>query len=255
MVHSQAEAKRLVVEKVVTQARVEGVPLSDAERKMPDFPRAFAASAVTALEASQEPAGCAENTDERESESMAHVLDKEVVSLPGLTVKTVVVHTVTYFVAGALAYTLGDYETTFSQPPLSYLMRPTSDPWVLRGPLLQPVRGVIFALALYPLRNVLFARRGGWLTLWWLLVALGVLSTFGPAPGSVEGLIYTIIPPMSQILGLWEVLLQSLLLSVLLFHWINHPGKRWLNWTLGLAFSIVMILPMLALIVADPEVR
>src|SRR5687768_1752728 len=157
-------------------------------------------------------------------------------SLSILTLKTVVVHTITYFVAGFLAYTLGGYEKTFSQPPLSYLMRPTSDPWVMAGPLFQPVRGVVFGLAFYPLRNVLFARPRGWLTLWWLLLALGVLSTFGPAPGSVEGLIYTIIPPLDQILGLWEVLLQSLLLSGILFYWVNHPEKRWLNWTLGAVF-------------------
>lgn len=174
------------------------------------------------------------------------------VSLRGLTVKTVVVHTVTYFVAGLLAYTLGDYEKTFSEPPLSHFMRPTSDSWVMAGPLLQPVRGVIFALALYPLRSVLFGQRRGWLTLWWLLLALGVLSTFGPAPGSVEGLIYTIIPPRAQILGLWEVLLQSFLLSVVLSYWINHPGKRWLGWTLGAAFCIVMMLPVLGLLVTQP---
>lgn len=174
------------------------------------------------------------------------------VKLPTLTLKTVVVHTITYFVAGILAYTLGDYETTFSQPPLSSFMRPTTDPLVMVGPLLQPVRGVIFALAFYPLRNVLFAERRGWLTLWWLLLALGVLSTFGPAPGSVEGLIYTVIPPLQQILGLWEVVLQSFLLSVVLYYWVNHPGKTWLSWTLGIAFSILMILPLIGLLVSQP---
>jgi hypothetical protein len=186
-------------------------------------------------------------------ESMTDEPPQTPLSLPLLTVKTVIVHTITYFVAGILAYTLGGYEKTFSQPPLSYLMRPTSDPVVMAGPLFQPVRGVIFALALYPLRNAVFAKRRGWLILWWLLLALGVLSTFGPSPGSVEGLIYTIIPPLSQILGLWEVLLQSLLFSVLLFFWVNHPGKRWLNWTLGIAFSIVMILPLLGLLVGRPD--
>jgi hypothetical protein len=183
-----------------------------------------------------------------------HVTDglKETqLGLPLLIVKTVVVHTITYFVAGVLAYTLGGYEKTFSQPPLSYFMRPTSDPLVMAGPLFQPVRGVILALALYPLRNVLFAERRGWLILWWLLLALGVLSTFGPSPGSIEGLIYTIIPPVDQILGLWEVLLQSLLFSVILFYWVNHPGKRWLNWSLGLAFCIVIILPLMGLLVGQ----
>jgi hypothetical protein len=172
-------------------------------------------------------------------------------TLSSLTVKTVVVHTVTYFVAGLLAYKLGGYEKTFSQPPLSYFMRPTSDRWVMAGPLFQPVRGVIFALAFYPLRSVLFGQRRGWLTLWWLLFALGVLSTFGPAAGSVEGLIYTTIPPSAQMLGLWEVVLQSLLLSVVLFYWVNHPEKRWLDWSLGIAFCIVMILPVLGLLFAQ----
>ena len=173
-------------------------------------------------------------------------------TLSSLTVKTVIVHTVTYFVAGVLAYTLGGYEQTFSQPPLSYLMRPTSDRWVMAGPLFQPVRGVIFALAFYPLRGVLFGERRGWLVLWWLLLALGVLSTFGPASGSVEGLIYTVIPPLAQILGLWEVLLQSFLFSAVLFYWVRHPEKRWLNWTLGIAVCIVMILPALGLLVTEP---
>jgi uncharacterized membrane protein SpoIIM required for sporulation len=169
-------------------------------------------------------------------------------SLSSLTLKTVIVHTVTYFVAGFLAYTLGGYEKTFSEPPLSYFMRPVSDALVMAGPLFQPVRGVIFALAFYPLRHVLFLERGGWVILWWLLLALGVFSTFGPAPGSVEGLVYTIIPPLDQMLGLWEVVLQSFLLSVLLYYWVNHPSKRWLTWTLGVAFGVVMILSLLGLL-------
>lgn len=180
---------------------------------------------------------------------MTHEPKERQLSLSLLTLKTVIVHTITYFVAGLLAYTLGGYEKAFSEPPLSYFMRPTSDPLVMAGPLFQPIRGVVFALALYPLRNVLFAERRGWLTLWWLLLALGVLSAFGPAPGSVEGLIYTVIPPRAQILGLWEVLLQSLLFSVVLFYWVNHPRTRWLNWTLGFVFSIVMFLPLLGLLV------
>ena len=184
----------------------------------------------------------------------SHTLGAKQVTLSSLTVKTVVVHTVTYFLAGLLAYTLGGYERTFSEPPLSYFMRPTSDRVVMAGPLFQPIRGIIFALALYPLRRVLFAERRGWLILWWLLLALGVLSTFGPAPGSVEGMIYTIIPPRAQMLGLWEALLQSLLFSVVLFHWVNHPEKRWMNWMLGIAFFIVMILPLMGLLFAKSVV-
>ena len=62
-------------------------------------------------------------------------------------------------------------------------------------------------------------------------------------------MIYTKIPPLDQVLGLWEVVLQSFLLSLILFHWVNHPEKRWLSWTLGIAFCVVLLLPTLGLLV------
>ena len=46
---------------------------------------------------------------------------------------------------------------------LAGYMRPTTDRWVMAGPLFQPIRGVVFALAFYPLRSVLFGRKNGWL--------------------------------------------------------------------------------------------
>jgi len=180
--------------------------------------------------------------------SMSLELEAPRITLPSLTMKTIVVHTVTYFIAGILAYNINDYKTLYAQPPLSYIMRPTTDRLVMAGPLFQPIRGVIFALAFYPLRSVLFETRRGWLVLWWLLLALGVFSTFGPAFGSVEGLIYTTLPPRAQLLGLWEVLLQSFLFSFLLFYWVDQPQKRWLRWTMGVAFVIVLLLPVLGLL-------
>jgi hypothetical protein len=170
------------------------------------------------------------------------------ITLPSLTIKTIVVHTVTYFIAGILAYTLNDYKTMYARPPLSYLMRPTTDPIVMAGALFQPIRGVLFALAFYPLRSILFDTPRGWLTLWWLLLALGVFSTFGPAFGSVEGLIYTTLPIGAQLLGLWEVVLQSLLFSFILCHWVNQPQKRWLPWALSTAFGLAILLPVLGLV-------
>ncbi len=164
-----------------------------------------------------------------------------------LTAKTVIVHTVTYVIAGILGYNLGGYEEAFSRPPLSCFMRPISDPWIMTGPLFQPVRGIIFALALYPFREVIFAKRG-WLKLWWLLLALGVFSTFGPAAGSVEGLVYTIIPLRDQLVGLWEVVLQSFLLAVILWYWMNHTENRWLGWTLGAAFALAVALPVMGIL-------
>jgi len=181
--------------------------------------------------------------------STSRELEAKRITLPSLTMKTVVVHTVTYFIAGILALTINDYGKLYSQPPLSYLMRPTTDPIVMAGSLFQPIRGVLFALAFYPLRSVVFEKPRGWLTLWWVLLALGVFSTFGPAFGSVEGLIYTKIPVSAQLLGLWEVVLQSLLFSFILFHWVNQPQKRWLQWALNTAFGAAILLPVLGLLV------
>jgi hypothetical protein len=165
-----------------------------------------------------------------------------------LTYKTVVVHTVTYVVVGLLAFTLLDYRRLLAEPSLRTLLRRTDDPWVMAGPLFQPLRGLLFALAFYPLREVLFGQRYGWLVLWLELVVLGILSTFGPVPGSVEGLVYTVWPLWAQMIGLPEVLVQSLALSAVLYYWVNHPDKRWLSWALGVVFLVALLLPVVGLL-------
>jgi 4-amino-4-deoxy-L-arabinose transferase-like glycosyltransferase len=107
-------------------------------------------------------------------------------------------------------------------------------------------------LAFYPLRKVLFGERSGWRAMWLLLVIVGVLSTFGPAPGSVEGMIYTTVPISFQLIGLPEVLLQSLLLSVILCHWVNHPEKKWLSWVLGVLFALALLFSGLGALMPRP---
>lgn len=171
-------------------------------------------------------------------------------TLRGVLLKAVVVHTVSYFVVGLIAYTVFDYSTAFADPALSSFMRSTDDPLVAAGPLFQPLRGILFGLALFPLRSVLFGRRDGWAITWLLLVTLGIFSTFGPTPGSIEGLIYTKVPVGRHSLGLIEVLVQSLLLSVGLFYWVRHPEKRWLSRVLWTAFVIACLLPALGLLAA-----
>lgn len=127
-------------------------------------------------------------------------------------------------------------------------MRPTSDPWVAAGPLFQPLRGVLFALAFYPLREILFGRKNGWLIAWLVLVTIGIFSTFSAAPGSMEGLIYTTIPVSEQInLGLVEVITQAGLFAFLLYDWVNHPEKRWLTVVLIVGFALVFLFALMGL--------
>ena len=112
------------------------------------------------------------------------------ITLLGLTLTTIVAHTLTYFLVGLVASIVFNYSADFARPELRSYMRQLGDPIIALGPALQPLRGILFALAFYPLREILFQRKNGWLITWWLLVALGILSTFGPSPSSVEGAIW-----------------------------------------------------------------
>jgi hypothetical protein len=174
-------------------------------------------------------------------------------TLSETVVKTIVTHTVTYFIMGLLAYTILDYARFFAESSLKLMMRPTNDPWVMVGPLFQPIRGILFGIVFYLLREPFFGRKNGWLVMWFVLVVVGILGTFGPSPGSLEGMIYTVFPLWVHFRGLPEVLLQSLFLSLILFYWVNTPPKRWLNWVMGIAFFILMSFPILGLLVGQPK--
>ncbi len=150
-------------------------------------------------------------------------------------------HVVTYFVCGVIAYYAFDYAGAFASPDVSCYLRPVSSKWIPWGPSLNVVRGLIFALALFPFRGVFLEERHGWLKLWGLLLGLCVLSTAGPAPGSVEGLIYTQMPWTAQLLGLREVVAQTLAFSYLLVAWHHRPGRAW-----GIVMGAIMVLVVLA---------
>ncbi len=164
-----------------------------------------------------------------------------------VTLRTMVVHTITYFVMGLLAFSLLNYSARFAEPPLSHFMRQTDDPLVMAGVLFQPLRGLLFGLVFYLLRDSLFPKQNGWLTAWVMLFIAGIFSTFGPAPGSIEGFVYTTIPVGVQLFGLPEVLLQSLLLSALTVYWVKRPSVRWLNRGFSILFAVVLLLPLLGL--------
>lgn len=165
-----------------------------------------------------------------------------------ILIKSAITHTVTYFVAGLLAYSIIDYKALYANTSLNLLMRQTSDPLVMAGPLFQPIRGILFGFVFYLLREVVFQKKNGWLILWTMLFVIGIAGTFGPTPGSLEGLIYTVLPISVHFRGLPEVLLQSLALSSVLFYWVNHTEKKWLNWCMGIAFFLVLLLPLFGLL-------
>ena len=171
--------------------------------------------------------------------------DSQVRFVP-LAVKTVVCHTITYFICGLLAYKLLNYEAIINNPCSN--MRPSTSLWVILGSPLQVFRGILFASIFYLLRERLFHRKNGWMVMAWMLIGIGILGTFGAPGGSLEGIIYTKTPVLLQMRGYLEVVPQAIAFSVLLCHWVNHSGKKVLNWGLGAAYVIAAGLPMLALV-------
>jgi hypothetical protein len=170
-----------------------------------------------------------------------------------ILVKAVVTHTVTYFVAGLVAFTLFDYPQLLAKTGLRELMRPTTDLRTRAGPLYQPVRGLILGICFAILREPFFVPARGWVTMWITLLCLGVFGTFGPTLASIEGMVFTKIPLRTQLTGLPEILVQSFSLSVVVFYWVRHPDVMWISTTMGTLFFIALTVPFLSLLGRRPE--
>ena len=171
-------------------------------------------------------------------------------SFTSIVWKTSIVHTVTYFLVGLLAFVFFDYSARFADPIVANLMRQTDHPLVAAGPALQLLRGFLFGIVFYALRDIVFPQKRGWLTLWLMLVIVGILSPFGAAPSSIEGLLYTVLPTWFHIMGLPEVLLQAGLLAFLTHYWVNHPEKKWLNIVFGGILFLVLLFSALGVLSA-----
>ena len=119
---------------------------------------------------------------------------------------------------------------------------------ILTAPICQDTCSGGLGVVFYFLREPLFSRGTGWAVGWAMLVFIGIFGTFGPTPGSVEGVVYTVIPIAIQLTLSPEILVQSFLLSSIAFYWIRSPKKIWLSWVMGFGFVVTMAIPILALL-------
>jgi hypothetical protein len=158
-------------------------------------------------------------------------------------------HIVSYFLAGLCAVLFLDYRGLFASQALACYMRPVDDPIAALGLAFQIVRGLIFAVALYPFRRVFLEAPRGWLLLWGLMLGLAVLSPTGPAPGSVEGFIYTKVPIGQQMRGYFEVLPQTLAFSLLVVAWSRRPTRAW-SVVMVVLTAIVLLLSVMGYLAA-----
>jgi len=82
----------------------------------------------------------------------------------------------------------------------------------------QVVRGLLFGVVVWLVRDSVIGTKLAWLKLWVILIILGIFNTYGPAHGSIQGMIY-LAPiediPVSASLGMLETLAQPLLFSII----------------------------------------
>lgn len=171
--------------------------------------------------------------------------DTKQLSFGNITFKTILVHTVTYFIVGFLSFTFLDYTAKYANEMVASLMRQTNDPLVAAGPIFQVLRGFLFGIVFYFLRDWIFLKKHGWLYLWLVLVIVGILSPFGAMPSSIEGILYTVLPTWYHLTALPELLIQSGALAFFTVYWVNHPQMKWINWVFGILFVVVILLSLL----------
>ena len=137
--------------------------------------------------------------------------------------KVIAAHVITYFIAGLLAFqTLHHEYFDYYVEILGF--RPMGE---INGLLLilgQVVRGFLLGIVIWWIKPSIIEKKLAWLKLWAILVILGIVSTYGPAHGSIEGLIYLDSArleamPGNALLSMLEVLAQPLLFSIIVcFH-------------------------------------
>jgi len=175
-------------------------------------------------------------------------MNKSQPSFWSILFRTIIVHTVTYFFIGVCAYAFLGYADRMIRPDVASIIRKTTDPILMAGPLLQPFRAVLLAIVFYLLRDVLFGNRKGWLITWTTLVIIGILSPFGASWGGLEGMIFFNLSLGDHVVGWPEVFSQTLLLSVILTYWVNHPDNKQVSISMIIGFVLTLLLSLTALI-------
>ena len=136
-----------------------------------------------------------------------------------------------------------DYQYLFTTNEVEAIMKPVNSKWVALAPALQVLGGLVFGIVLWPFKSVILSKNG-WFKLWFLFIGLSILFTFGPAIGSIDGMLYTKVPVRLHLTFLPELIVQALLLSSGLYFWYQKPSK------ILTIMSIIFVVAIIALSIA-----
>ena len=148
-------------------------------------------------------------------------------------------HTIAYFIAGILAFSIIKYNEIFGVGALAFML-PTSSPMVAAGPGLQIIRGLLLSIILFPFSSIFINTKNGWLKFWLLSFGLSYLFTFSAAVGSFEGIIYTNFPIKYHLLGIPEFITYMTLFTLILWIWYSK-NKKWFNFISVIFITLVVL--------------
>lgn len=148
-------------------------------------------------------------------------------------------HMIAYLVIGAFMWFFLDVENNIDNYVMAKVQKPIDSPWIASATFFQIFTGFVWAIALWPFREIILEEKG-WLKLWVLLIGLAIIGTEPPAVGAIEGFIYLDIPIQEHIRHMPEHFLQTLMCSFLFYMWYKKPKKLW-N-IIAIVFLVLVIL-------------
>jgi len=138
------------------------------------------------------------------------------------TSRTIIVHIVTYVIAGMLAY-YAQWGGVYGGPSMQTYMKTPGEfgPWVIPSQIL---RGITLAVALYPfLGRILELKRWGWLSVSSLYLLIGTIAGSG---GIIEHVVFTKTSVFFTLATLPEIVAQGLMFGYLLVYWERRAHHK-----------------------------
>lgn len=155
-------------------------------------------------------------------------------------------HTIAYFIAGLFAVRFMNYSAEFGSETMANIMLPVDHWQVAVGLGLQPIRGVIIALVLLPIKKIIIADKG-WIKLAFLILGLSFLSTIWPAIGSFDGYIFTKVPLKYHLLAIPETVIYIFLFTSFLSGWYKNP-VRGVNFMVAIFIGFILLMSLFGLL-------
>ncbi len=138
------------------------------------------------------------------------------------TSRTIIVHIITYVIAGIVAYWV-QWGGVYGGPAMQTYMKAPGEfaPWVIPSLVL---RGFILAVALYPfLGRILEMKRWGWLSVSSLYLLIGTVAGSG---GIIVHIVFTTTPILFTLETLPEITAQGLMFGYLLVYWEQRSHRK-----------------------------